>query len=164
MSGRPPKESISACPGCGLFISGGKAGCQALFKALLAQGFRDPGYLKLHRIMVDLYALQHPERYCISGKSTAVHLMRMRCFLEKRQIEGPGRGPIRKWLERSPRLERPPIPANRGRLTIADIRSEPDLQAYAAALERWARSVWKAYSPLHGQTRKWIAQVGNCRK
>lgn len=60
------------CSGCGLVVPGGAAGCRALFEELLARDFTNSAYFRVHRMMVDVYSLQHPER--ASAKSLAAHL------------------------------------------------------------------------------------------
>ena len=55
-------------------IKGGETGCQKIFEDLLARDFGNVLYFRSHRMLVDTYALQHPERYCVSAKSLAAHL------------------------------------------------------------------------------------------
>jgi hypothetical protein len=57
-----------------LVVRGGTAACQAIFDELLARDFSDIAYFQVHRMMVDTYCLQHPDRYCVSAKSLAAHL------------------------------------------------------------------------------------------
>ena len=62
-----------ACDRCGAVVSGGKAGCQKLFEEVIAREFGDYRYSRRHRLTVDTYSLQHPERYMRSGKSFTAH-------------------------------------------------------------------------------------------
>ena len=75
--------------------------------------------------------------------------------------DGQTLGPAfqRRWLNSTPRMEKPEIPSFRGELTIADVRDAPDPEAYGQAVELWARSTWKAYSALHSLARQWIQQA-----
>ena len=66
---------MDACGGCGLEIVGGEAACQALFDAFRVRETAElaPSYAST-RLTVDVYCLQHPDRYCVSAKSLAAHL------------------------------------------------------------------------------------------
>lgn len=74
------QETTERCSGCGLVVRGGTAGCQAIMDDLLARDFSNVAYFRVHRMMVDTYCLQHPERYCVSAKSLAAHLTGL-CWL-----------------------------------------------------------------------------------
>ena len=58
------------------------ADCQEMFDHLLARSFSDLTYGRFHRIFVDLYSLQHPDKYCASAKSFAAHLTGLCCVME----------------------------------------------------------------------------------
>jgi hypothetical protein len=114
-------------------------------------------------MMVDAYALQHPERYCVSAKSLAAHLTGLCWAVEhagNRAIESK---PLRRWLNGTPRIEKPVLPAVRGSLTIEDVREPVDPASHAAAVERWARATWDAYSDLHALARRWIREAFTVR-
>src|SRR5262249_25137800 len=152
-----PRQGIpESCAGCGLRVSGGTAGCQALMDELLARDFSNVIYFRVHRQMVDTYALQHPERYCASAKSLAAHLTGLCWLLERGGSRAVGSEPLRRWLDGKVALDKPELPAERGSLTIADVRGIDDPVAYAAAVDRWARATWEAYAPLHGLAHDWI--------
>jgi uncharacterized protein DUF5946 len=125
------QETTERCAGCGLAVAGGTAGCQALMDELLARDFSDVIYFRVHRLMVDVYSLQHPDRYCASAKSLAAHLTGLCWLLEHDGSRAVGSEPLRRWLDGSPRLEKPEIPAFRGALTLADVRAAADPEAYA---------------------------------
>lgn len=55
-------------------MRGGTAACQGLFEQLLAREGEGLASYEAHRLAVDTYSLQHPERYCVSAKSMAAHL------------------------------------------------------------------------------------------
>ncbi len=63
-----------ACAGCGLAIEGGTQACQALFDGMTLRAMSDMRYARVHRLAVDAYAMQHPDRYGRSAKSFAAHL------------------------------------------------------------------------------------------
>jgi hypothetical protein len=147
---------VDVCEGCGLHVAGGTAGCQAVFDEFRAREMSElaPSYAST-RLTVDVYCLQHPDRYCVSAKSLAAHLTGVGWAVER----GGGEWGLRKlqrWLDTGPKLEKPALPAGHGALTIADVASAKNTGAYVAALDRWARSTWTAYSELHDIAAHWI--------
>jgi len=151
---------IERCAGCGLEIAGATEGCQALFDELVARDFSDVRFGRMHRMTVDVYSLQHPDRYCASAKSFAAHLTGLCWFVEHAEASrAMGNEALRAWLNGDPKLVRPKAPEGRGTLTIAHAHPEKDPAAYARAVEEWARSTWEAYAPLHVQARQWIEQA-----
>ncbi len=155
----PNEENAERCSGCALGVAGGTAGCQAIFDELLARDFGDVGYFRLHRLLVDTYSLQHPERYCASAKSLAAHLMGLCWAIEHEGNRATGNNSLRRWLDGTPRLEKPELPCFRGELTVASLREASTPEAYARAVETWARFTWEAYSSLHSLARQWIQQA-----
>jgi uncharacterized protein DUF5946 len=155
--GRPTPAASESCEGCG--SAAGAAGCQSTFDELLARDFSDATYFRVHRLLVDTYSLQHPDRYCASAKSLAAHLTGLCALLERGGDRALGVAALRAWLDGRPRIARPETPRFRGSLTVADVRHARDPDAYAAALERWAQSTWKAYSSLHRLARGWVAEA-----
>jgi len=147
---------VDVCEGCGLRVAGGAVGCQAMFDEFRAREMSElaPSYAST-RLTVDVYCLQHPDRFCVSAKSLAAHLTGLGWALER----GGGEWGLRKlqrWLDSSPKLDKPALPAGHGAVTIADLASAPDTDAYMTALDRWARSTWTAYSELHEIAARWI--------
>jgi hypothetical protein len=154
------------CAGCGLEIDGGSAGCQAIFDEMLARDFGDAAYFGTHRLLVDCYSLQHPERYCASAKSLAAHLCGLAQILEQGASASVGDAALRQWLDGKTPIEKPELPEFRGAITIADLRSAQDAGEHRQAVERWARAVWEAYAGLHAIARRWISQApgGDARR
>ena len=153
-------HSIERCAGCGLEVHGGAAGCQTLFDELLARDFGDVRFGRLHRMMVDIYSLQHPDRYCASAKSFAAHLTGLCWLIEHPETSrATGNDALRAWLDGVPELSRPTPPESRGALTIAHVHAQVDAAAYARAVEEWASSTWAAYAPLHERARQWIERA-----
>jgi hypothetical protein len=146
-------------------VEGGETGCQAIFEELLARDFGNVLYFRSHRMLVDTYALQHPERYCASPKSLAAHLTGLCWLLERDGNRAVGSEALRRWLNGTPAIQKPAsLPGQRGDLTIASVVSTRDPESHARAVEAWARSTWEAYSTLHPLARRWIdAAVANER-
>jgi hypothetical protein len=143
------------CEGCGIEVAGGTAGCQLWFDELMARSWT-PAVFSVHRLMVDAYSVQHPARYCRSGKSLAAHLGGLCCALEHagdpRALDA-----LRDWLDGDRKVDKPLLPDKRGTITIADVRAQAgDPAQLKRAVERWARSACEAYAPLHGTARQWV--------
>lgn len=149
--------SPQACSGCG--NPAGDAGCQTQFEALLARDFSDLAYFQFHRLLVDTYSLQHPDRYCVSAKSLAAHLTGLCWALEHGGSTAVGSDHLRRWLDGRVRLKKPAIPVNRGEKTVQEVATAPDLETHETALVAWAKATWKAYSDLHPIARQWIAEA-----
>jgi hypothetical protein len=153
------REPAESCTGCGLIVPGGNAGCQRLVDELWAREFEDVAFFRVHRMTVDTYCLQHPERYCGSPKSFAAHLTGLCWGLEHSEGRAVGSEALRRWLNGAVRLEKPEIPKERGRLTVADVRDVTEPEPYGRAVEAWARSTWEAYASLQDVARGWIQQA-----
>jgi hypothetical protein len=144
------------CPSCGAPL-GGRDGCQSHFDDLSAQAWNHPVRGAMHNLVVDAYALQHPDEYCESAKSYAAHLTGLCCG-----VEHPGDQKlywqIARWLDGPATIEKPAVLDARGRQTIATIVNLPD-DAYRSAVRQWALSVWTAYESQQYLARTWLAEV-----
>ena len=148
---------VEPCPGCG--HPGGAEACFDLFEAIIARDYSDPLFLRCHRLFVDAYCLQHPELRCISAKSLAAHLAGLCQILEEGASEATGSDTLHRWLNGPGVLEKPPLPAQRGALTMADLDGIDDPAAWREAVRRWAESVWAAYAELHPLARRWSSEA-----
>jgi len=110
------------------------------------------------RLTVDVYCLQHPDRYCVSAKSLAAHLTGVGWAIERGGGEW-GLRALQRWLDRGAKLDKPALPAHRGELTVSDVLGAADTDAYLAALDAWARSTWAAYGGLHEIANRWIDEA-----
>jgi len=144
-----------SCAECGFAIAEGTAGCQRAFDGLVARNFSNVFYGRWHRLLVDVYALQHAERYCASAKSLAAHLGGLCCALERGGDAETYRA-LQRSLNGAKTFAKPAVPRARGELTIASVLPVGDPRAYAEALERWARATWEAYTPLHSLAREYL--------
>jgi hypothetical protein len=150
-------DSDSACPSCGATGVGGVEGCQAIFDRLsarLSTGIGPPYITR--RLAVDCYCLQHPDRYCVSAKSLAAHLTGLGWAIEFGGGE-PGLRALQAWLNGRVSLVKPPLPSGFGHLTVTSVGEDPGSET--DSIERWAHSIWAAYSDLHPTARQWIRQV-----
>ena len=150
---------VDRCDGCGLAVDGGTDGCQALFDDESVREYGNVAFAGRRRLVVDTYALQHPDRYCRSAISLAAHLTGVCVALEHRGREEVLNDAVQRWLSRRPELEKPPLPAGRGTLTIADVTAATEAVDHRAVVERWARGAWTAYADLQPLARAWVRQV-----
>jgi ribosome-associated protein len=147
------------CDGCGQAVAGGTAACQSMMDELAAMHFSDVAYFGVHRLFVDAYSLQHPDRYCASFKSLAAHLAHLCWSIEHGGSRAVPSEAIRRWVERHPHLAKPPLPVARGTLTIADVARGTTAADHHREVARWARSVWEAHASLHEIARGWVASA-----
>jgi hypothetical protein len=145
------------CPSCGARL-GGREGCQAAFDQLSAQAWSSPARGAAHNLVVDTYAMQHPEEYGRSPKSYAAHLTALCCG-----IEHPGDQKlywaIARWLDGPVAVEKPPLITQRGTLTLADVHAASREDAYPDLVRRWAADVWAAYTDQQKLARAWLDAV-----
>ena len=152
-------EAADRCDGCGLAVEGGADRCQAMFDDESVREYGDVRFAGRRRLVVDTYALQHPDRYCKSAISLAAHLTGVCVAIEQRAREDELNDAIQRWLSRRPELVRPAVPATRGPLTIDDVLAASTINDHRAVVERWARGTWTAYFDLQPIARAWVAQV-----
>lgn len=146
-----------ACISCGLVVAGGTEGCQRLFEAIGLREYEDMRFARYHRIVVDVYAMQHPDRYGRSAKSFAAHLTGLCAWLEDEGVAQSVNAAVQRWLSGPSPIARPSLPPSYGVLTIGDLVDADDPLHYGEALRSWARSTWNAYASLHVTARAWIA-------
>jgi hypothetical protein len=157
MSDADHTDSTDPCPACGARL-GGRAGCQDAFDQLSALSYTSAVRGGMHNMLVDVYAVQHPEEYGVSAKSYIRHLYALGVLLEfpsdfRLYWATPQSGkPV-------PAPPKPPLLTSRGSLTIAHALNAADDAAYRKAVEEWAADVWRAYAPQHELYRNYLAAV-----
>jgi GNAT superfamily N-acetyltransferase len=150
-----PIVAAEPCPSCGALL-GGRSGCQALFDRLSAEAWTSPLQAGVHNLVVDTYAMQHPEEYCRSAKSYAAHLTALCCGVECSGNQTLYWA-IPRWLDGPATPEKPPLIKCQSRMTIADVR-DPGAK-YPELVRLWALNVWEAYSAQHALARHWLDTV-----
>ncbi len=146
-----------ACPSCGVALAGGAEGCQRLFESIGLREYEDMRFARYHRIVVDVYAMQHPDRYGRSSKSFAAHLTGLCAWLENEAGAQAVNASVQRWLSGPSPIVKPTLPPSYGAITIRELVDLEDPVRYGEALRRWARSTWDAYAPLHVTAGEWIA-------
>jgi len=147
------------CASCGLAVAGGLEGCQRLFESIGLREYEDMRFARYHRIVVDVYAMQHPDRYGRSAKSFAAHLTGLCAFVDDEAGAPAVNATVQRWLSGPSPVEKPTLPPGHGAVTIQDIVVASEPVEYGTAVRRWALSTWAAYKPLHATARAWIASA-----
>jgi hypothetical protein len=147
------------CGGCGRIVQGGTQGCQARYEELLARDYEEAAFFAVHRMFVDTYSLQHPERYCVSAKSLAAHLVGLGQILEEGISAASGGPALRDWLDGKRELDKPPLPEARGEITLGDLEAIEEPGPWCDAMRAWAVSTWQAYADLHQVARLWATEA-----
>lgn len=147
------------CPACGGRFAD-LAACQAAFERLVAVDFSGFAPYASHRLAVDAYSLQHPDRYMKSAKSAAAHLTGIVHAFDYDGSPRVGRA-LQTWLNGSVEVARPepPPPRRRGEVTLADVLGADDPDEHAARVRRWALSAWEAWSAHHAAARRWVEEA-----
>jgi hypothetical protein len=154
-------SSSDVCEDCGAAVSEGRAGCLRVFEEVIAREFSDYRYGRTHRLTVDAYALQHPDKYMRSGKSFAAHLTGMWAALEGEDASDLNRV-AQKWLSANPRIDKPArLPERRSGLTIVYVRDAADADEHLKRVREWAQAVWAAWSEHHGLARRLIGEAAS---
>jgi hypothetical protein len=144
---------MTPCPACGAPL-GGRDACQAAFDRLGAAAWMTPARAAVHNLVVDTYAMQHPEEYGKSAKSYIAHLTALCCGVE--HAGHPKKyWTIPRWLDGPAKLEKPKLVSARGKMTIADVVDVND-EEFGERVRAWARDVWTAYEPQHTLAREWL--------
>ena len=132
--------------------------CKQMFDEILAKEFSDYRYSRVHRLTVDAYSLQHPDKYMKSAKSFAAHLTGMCVAMEFEGNPDLLRA-LQQWLSGTIDLPRPEPPDFRGTLTVSHILGTEDAGGHHGRVQAWARDVWAAWQEHHDIARRWVLQV-----
>jgi len=152
-------NTSDACEDCGAFVAGGRDACLKLFEEILAREFSDYRYGRIHRLTVDAYSLQHPDKYMRSGKSFAAHLTGMCAALEHQDAPALNQA-VQRWLSTNPQVLKPAhLPERRGALSITYIYSAADADEHVKRVREWARDVWGAWAEHQELARRLIGEA-----
>jgi Family of unknown function (DUF5946) len=154
------------CPDCGAliddveevrtdhFYAGASAGCWLAYTELIGRQMSDPALAEARMLSVDVYMAQHPGTFNRqAAQSVWVHLVGMCLSLEhgydamasiraKARLAAPDAR--FEWLE---------PPADLGPITVLDVLATATATDHASAVDKWARTVWEAWSPHHSAIR-----------
>lgn len=137
---------------------GASAGCWAIFGEVTARAYGDYRHASGHRFAVDAYAAQHPgvpERRKLG--SVAVHLISLHLALEKGASPDRTMKAMQRAANRSTAFVWLDPPSSLGETTVLDVLAAKEPDEHKERVERWAKSVWDAWSPHHETIRGWAA-------
>jgi hypothetical protein len=136
---------------------GANAGCWHIYGEVLAREYNDPEKMKLHRLTVDAYAVQHPGKpEPRTIQSVSVHLLSLYFIFEK-GVHPEQATPLLGTLIQKHRDHFVWLtpPNHLGAITVADIWKISTTQEHLETVKEWAHSAWKAWSEHHS----YIAQL-----
>jgi hypothetical protein len=170
-------HQITSCMGCGALVPsvdgprhpyiGASAGCWAVYCEVLAKEFGEYRYPPVHRLTVDAYAAQHPGMPGPQSiKSVNIHLISLCLVLEQGVTYKEATQAMGRVLAGRPRFFWLDPPASLGDITVLDVCKARDLVEHTQYVERWAKSVWRAWSPHHVTVYRLLQEngVGGCRR
>jgi hypothetical protein len=156
-------EHTISCIGCGARVPatdgpthkylGTSPGCWQIFGDVLAKEFGNPLYMKVHRLTVDAYALQHlgtPGAQTI--QSMNVHLLGLCAALNhgidydfipkimNNRLAAYKKGRTFTWLT---------PPSSLGTITVIDVVQARNPDAHSEIVHAWATDVWQQWQPHH---------------
>jgi Family of unknown function (DUF5946) len=127
---------------------------------LLAAQYSSPERMAFHQLVVDAYALQHPDGDDPRAiRSVGIHLMTLCLFLEHGADPSLGTRLHRRMVER-PEFHQLKAPPSRGRLTMLDVPLNDSPETARRAAYSWAEDVWTAWTTHHQTVREWIDKSG----
>jgi Family of unknown function (DUF5946) len=122
--------------------------------------YADPARMAFHQLVVDAYAVQHPDGEDPRAvRSVGIHLMTLCLFVQRGADPALGTLLHRRMIE-MPVFHLLEPPANRGRLTVVDMPVTGSAAAAQGAAYAWASSAWSAWSGHHDTVRRWLAESG----
>lgn len=160
----------TCCPGCRVRLPVGEAvahpymtcspACWARYSDLLAVQYANPRRMAFHQLVVDTYAVQHPDGDDPRAiQSVGIHLMTLCLFLERGTDPSLGTRLHQRMVGR-PVFHRLTPPSTRGRLTMLDVPLEGDPEVARVASYVWAGDVWNAWSSHQPTVREWVDRSG----
>lgn len=144
-----PPESQTRCLCCQADVVGSVAGCLESFQAAMLNPIVQSNLNG--SCLFDAYCLQHPEIYCVSAKSYAVHLAFMVCWMEFKEPQQQ-RPVLQRGMNGVFALEKAPLLEFRGEFSHLHWQ-QADTATILIRADEWLQSVWAAYAPLHSQAR-----------
>jgi CTP:molybdopterin cytidylyltransferase MocA len=162
--------AVERCPGCGgIFTArpditehpyiGASSGCWATFNEVLARGYSDPTYGRVHRHTVDVYAVQHPGRdHRRERQSVALHLIGLCHWLEHAKSDDRLNSITQRLA--SEKRDWPWLtPPSGYRMDVRDLVAAEDGAEHVRLVRAWAKSVWEAWSAHHELVRQWASEA-----
>lgn len=130
-------------------------GCWAIYGEVLAREYQDASYAANHRLTVDAYAVQHPGRPTAAAakRSVLLHLISLCVVLERGAPPAEATSLLQRLGESKRDVPWLEPPDHLGDVTVVDVHETDVAEAHLTAVERWAQSAWRAWSPHHPHIR-----------
>ncbi len=154
-------DKLVCCIGCGAYVPdtegpthkylGASPGCWEIFGDILAKEYNDPAYMKVHRLTVDAYAVQHPgNKSAQTIQSINLHLIAL-CATLEHGVEYPFIPKImnKKIKEYKKVFTWLTPPKFLGNITVVDVAPEKNAKEHEKLVNDWAKSAWNAWSDYH---------------
>lgn len=151
---------LEVCPDCKVALPpqpgpahpyfGASPSCWEMYGDVLAREYASPELMRIHRLTVDAYAVQHPgapQRRSI--QSVWVHLAGLYLTIERDLSHDFARRVIGSLTGEAGRLTWLPAPDDLGIITVADVACTVGADAHRDAVQRWARTAWAAWKVHH---------------
>lgn len=136
-------------------------GCWAAFGEVLAREYSDLSFGRNHRLTVDAYALQHPDKQSPQSiQSMAIHLASLYLIFERDMPMPEATGHMRKFVAHKAEFFWLDPPADLGQVTVRDVLNAEDAEAHVQTVKKWAESAWSSWGEHHGQVKEWAELCG----
>jgi hypothetical protein len=133
--------------------------CWAIYGEVLAREYSTPALMRLHKLTVDTYAVQHPGiDVPPARRSVAIHLSRIYLLLERKLPIEQVNATMPAISARKDQLPWLTPPSMQGALTVQSL-ADASPSGHEAALLAWAQSVWTAWTPHHATIRQHCAAL-----
>jgi hypothetical protein len=163
-------DAETGCPGCRVRLPAVEApvhpymtcspACWVRYGDLLAAQYANPERMAFHQLVVDTYAVQHPDGDDPRAiQSVGIHLMTLCLFLERGTDPALGTRLHRRMIDR-PAFHQLKPPSSRGWLTMLDVPLDGDPEMARVAAYAWAEDAWTAWVVHHQTVRDWVDKSG----
>ena len=153
-----PPASATAAPTHPYILS--SPACWRAYGELLAREYQDPRYMRVHRLTVDAYAVQHPGVDTPQSRnSVGIHLSRLLLFFERGWPIERANAAMLTITAKKHRYPWLVPPAGSGPLTVRHPLAAATPDEHAVRVEQWAQSVWAAWAGHHGAVRMWCEAI-----
>lgn len=134
--------------------------CWTRYGELLSVQYSDPERMAFHQLIVDTYAVQHPDGDDLRAiQSVGIHLMTLCLFLERGTDPALGTRLHRRMVDR-PVFHQLEPPLSRGRITVVQVPLDAEPKVARDAAYIWANDVWTAWAVHHSTVRDWVHRSG----
>ena len=133
--------------------------CFTHFNTILAVEYSTPDLMRVHRLTVDTWAVQHPgdETDRRAVQSVAVHLGRLMVQLDRTLTPEKTNAIILRLLKQKtdfPKFEAPV----KFQITAKDVAAFAGSRSHAEKVREWAQATWNDWHHEHARIKEWVAR------